>query len=98
MQKEYAAKNRERLNKAKRAKKFGITIEEWDAMYEAQYGKCYLCGNGRGDYHELSVDHDHETGKIRSLLCGACNMGIGQLKDDPELLERAAIYIRSHRA
>lgn len=95
--KAYRRRHRERINKAKTAKKFGLTIEQWDALYEEQGGRCTLCGNGRGNYHELSVDHDHDTGKIRGLLCGPCNMGIGQLRDDPELLERAAMYIREHK-
>jgi len=43
------------------------------------------------------IDHDHLSGEVRGLLCGACNMGIGQLKDDPALLRAAATYIEQNR-
>lgn len=89
--------NRERLNKQRVLRRFGISEAEWDERYARQNGRCALCDGQRRGYRELAVDHDHVTGKIRALLCQDCNLGIGQLKDDPDLLERAAAYIRHHR-
>lgn len=45
----------------------------------------------------MSVDHDHTSGKVRGLLCGRCNAGVGYFRDDPALMEQAAIYIKQHR-
>lgn len=75
--------------------KYGMTIDEYDILYEAQGGFCKLCGGvepmaGR----RLAVDHHHPTGTVRGLLCSSCNRGIGLLKDNPVLLEAAAKYIR----
>lgn len=64
---------------------------------EAQGGVCAICGadgpGGRGGWHR---DHDHATGKWRDLLCHYCNVGLGHFQDDPELLEKAATYLRRH--
>lgn len=77
---------------------YGITREQYDAMFEAQGGVCALCfepetNTYKGRVRALSVDHDHRTGAVRALLCSTCNRGIGLLGDDPELLRRAADYL-----
>ena len=84
---------------------FGISLEEYKAMLEAQNNACAICHKANGsDRHkgdrtkQLSVDHNHITGALRGLLCNDCNRGIGQLKDDPILLERAAKYLRNYEA
>src|SRR5262249_50729082 len=78
-------------------KNFGITLEQFESMLEAQGGGCAICGGlpgGRGNFH---VDHNHVTGEIRGLLCHYCNVTLGNMKDSPELLEKAAAYLRSKR-
>lgn len=82
---------------------FGMSLKDFQAMHEAQDGKCAICGTKdagthRGKSKALAVDHDHKTGKIRGLLCEACNQGIGKLKDDPEILRKAADYLSRHEA
>lgn len=75
-------------------RKFGITPEDAAALLEKQGGVCGICGGppvGRSRYH---VDHDHKSGAIRGLLCGKCNTGLGQFNDSPELLHRAAAYLK----
>ena len=71
----------------------GITIEDYDRMYEAQEGKCGICKKLMTEPH---VDHCHKSGKIRELLCGNCNLGIGNLQDDIEILLNAIEYVRKH--
>ena len=78
-------------------KKYGITVEQYDALLAAQGGHCALCpatepGAGRKRWN---IDHDHVTGKVRGLLCHFCNLLLGHAHDDPELLERAAVYLRA---
>ena len=74
-------------------KTYGITIEDYRALELAQNGRCAICGGpptGRGRLH---LDHDHVTGRVRGLLCSACNTGLGGLKDDPSLLHAAIDYL-----
>ena len=76
---------------------FGITIEEWEELYRRQSGRCAVCGIHSVELsRRLSVDHDHETGEVRGLLCSKCNRGIGFMKDSPELLILAANYLQSY--
>jgi hypothetical protein len=79
-------------------KNYGITIEQYDSMFEEQSGKCAICQTekprGKGGFH---VDHDHATGKVRKLLCTSCNMALGLLNDNEELLVKASEYLKEHR-
>ncbi|WP_246323854.1 endonuclease VII domain-containing protein [Petropleomorpha daqingensis] len=75
-------------------RRYGITAEDADAMLAEQDGLCAICGVAPAAH----VDHDHVTGAVRQLLCFNCNGGLGQFKDDPELLHRAAYYVALHTA
>ncbi len=77
---------------------YGITLAEYEAMYEAQGGLCAICSRPAFAFNgkHASIDHDHETGAIRELLCGPCNSGLGYFQDDPDVLEAAAAYLRQH--
>jgi hypothetical protein len=75
-------------------KKYGLTVKTYDALLAKQSGLCAVCHGpavGKGD--QLSVDHDHMTGRVRGLLCHHCNAALGHLFDDPNLLRQAAIYL-----
>lgn len=80
-------------------RKYGINYADYAALLEAQKGVCACCGRPEtkmqfGSIRMLSVDHDHETGKVRGLLCGNCNNGIGYFGNDrPDLLRAAADYL-----
>lgn len=76
-------------------RKYNITLEEYNQMSESQDNKCKICGqeNMDGRYEVLAVDHCHTTGKIRGLLCGNCNLALGNFKDDIQLLKNAIIYL-----
>jgi hypothetical protein len=69
---------------------------KWDCSYESLVEKfgsqCNICGRNSTE-KRLCVDHDHDTGKIRGLLCRQCNSGIGMLQDKTELLEKAIWYL-----
>ena len=78
-------------------RQYGIDNEDYDAMYHYQNGRCGICGVHQNELTKsLAVDHDHETGTVRALLCGKCNRGLGMYDDDPFLMEIAAEYLRSH--
>lgn len=75
-------------------KTYGITGEEYWAIYDAQGGVCYICRRAKGLVKFLSVDHDHSTGEVRGLLCTKCNRDIlGHLRDDVLALLRAIRYL-----
>ncbi len=73
-------------------KRYGVSPEQYDAMYEAQGGVCAICRTEGGSYR-LAVDHDHATDQIRGLLCSNCNAAIGLLQDKPEYLSSALLYL-----
>lgn len=74
---------------------YGITIEDYGAMFVAQAGRCAICRDPQGE-RPLVVDHDHATGAVRSLLCSNCNAGIGLLKERSEVLTSAIGYLERH--
>jgi hypothetical protein len=80
-------------------KSHGITLDQYDAMHDAQDGRCAICGNletavgADGAPRRMPVDHCHITGVIRGLLCTACNRALGLFKDSPEILHRAIKYL-----
>lgn len=77
---------------------FNITLEEYETMSEIQNHVCYICGKTEMNNKNkvLCVDHCHETNKIRGLLCGLCNAGIGHFKDDINLLKQAIKYLQNY--
>lgn len=79
-----------------RGRRYGCGPLTYRALVEESGGRCAICQRTPND--RLVVDHDHLTGAIRQLLCRSCNAAIGALDDDPDLLERAARYLREHRS
>jgi Autographiviridae endonuclease VII len=104
--KKYQEANPEKIKSRKRAKylsdapeikmalnlkrNYGITLDEYQRIYDLQNGRCAICGNKK---QRLFVDHCHESKKIRGLLCNNCNFGIGHFKDNPALLAAAIHYL-----
>lgn len=72
-------------------RKYGITRAEWHEMASQQCGRCLICGRIP---QRLVVDHCHKTGRVRGLLCGKCNRGIGLLNDSVEILASATTYLQ----
>jgi hypothetical protein len=73
--------------------KYGITLEEYEAMLAWQAGTCAICG--RSD-QKLVVDHNRMTGAVRSLLCHLCNAMIGCAREGAGILLQGAAYLRSY--
>jgi hypothetical protein len=80
--------------------KYGLTQEEYLELLKSQNFECAICETKepKGRHNNWHIDHDHETGLVRSLLCWLCNSGLGKFKDSEELLFKAAEYVRKHKA
>jgi len=59
--------------------RYGISVQEYEELLDAQAGGCALCGGTHRSGRRLHVDHDHETGRVRGLLCYPCNQAVGRL-------------------
>ena len=75
-------------------KAYGITNSDYEVLLQKQNGVCAICGNKNKAGKRLVVDHDHKSGVVRGLLCNTCNIGIGNLRDDPSILQKALAYLR----
>lgn len=75
--------------------RYGLTPEQYKALYEAQGGVCYICQRATGARKKLAVDHDHRTGFVRGLCCGPCNSILAHLRDDPVAAQRIVDYLVS---
>lgn len=79
-------------------KKFGITVVEYNLMFESQSGVCAICKRQetkgvKGVIRKLAVDHCHKTGRVRGLLCTACNQSLGHMEDNIGYLQSAIKYL-----
>ena|SRR3990167_2152743 len=88
----YARSEKSRLRlKARRLEtRYGLSVDAYQELYKIRDGKCDICGIKK---EKLDIDHCHKTNKVRGLLCGKCNRGLGMFMDNPELLEKAKKYI-----
>lgn len=78
-------------------KKYGLTLEEVVSMHEQRNNKCDICGEITDfRYDKLCIDHCHNTGKIRGLLCFSCNIMIGNAKDNKTILQNAIHYLEKN--
>lgn len=83
---------------------YGITLEEYDHMFQEQGKVCAICKqpekkiDGRShQVQRLHVDHDHKTGKVRGLLCNTCNVILGLVDDDPDYFKLLVTYLEKHQ-
>lgn len=74
---------------------YGLTLTEFDELVKSQNGCCAVCENPLiiGGVNGAHVDHNHETGTVRGILCANCNHGLGKFKDDVGSLKRAIAYL-----
>lgn len=109
--KTWREQNRERYNEARRQynartvrrrlglylkRKYGISIEHYEALLEQQNGCCAICGRQPAAKARLHLDHNASTGVVRGLLCGSCNRALGLMQEKPEALRQAAAYLESY--
>ena len=104
--KQYRKTNKKTIKESDRKyalkSKFGITFEEYNQMKQEQDYKCAICGCEetslyKGKIRDLAVDHDHNTGEVRELLCNSCNNVIGFSRENPFILIQAINYIKKHK-
>lgn len=82
-------------NLRRSAKKVGTDVGTVLRMNEEQGGRCLICGGlPTGNHGRLVLDHCHETGRFRGLLCGHCNTALGMFEDDTERLQKAIAYLK----
>ena len=97
---EYARNNgKQRMRSGHLKRTYGITAEQYEWLAERQNNLCAICGRPEtklhksGEPYQLAVDHDHQTGNVRGLLCNNCNQAIGLLEDDTDRLGVAIRYL-----
>lgn len=100
----YRTTNAQSLHGRHIKSRYGISSEEYEAILDAQGGVCAVCRQPNSQFDQrvgrerkLHVDHDHETGAVRGLLCSRCNNALGSAGDDPERLRALAVYLEVQR-
>lgn len=90
---------RARLNKRRRdlRARYGMTLESWQELFQQQGSQCAICRSPSPGKRTWHTDHCHATGKVRGVLCQRCNTALGQVRDDVDILRRAADYLEHHR-
>ncbi len=99
--KERYVKNKDAHRNAALKSLYGITLKEYNKMFDDQGGRCAICespetGTNQYGTKRLAVDHNHNDGKVRQLLCEKCNRALGLLNDDLEVILKAYEYLKKH--
>lgn len=103
--KEHYTENREKILDRKRFRSYGISRDEYLQMLDEQEGVCAICKREErsratvtNNMRALAVDHCHDTGNVRGLLCKTCNLGLGFFEDNPKFLNKAIRYLKEKGA
>lgn len=94
----YNRENKEKLkiyHRELRLKQYGLTISSYNAMLERQKWLCAICGNPK-EKRNFVVDHCHATGRVRGIIHYSCNLALGNAKDNPDILRKAAAYLEGN--
>lgn len=99
LQKDWEAAHKDERRRSRRntwlKKEYGITVDKYDQMFEDQNGRCAICGKHRKEFKkDLAVDHNHNTGRVRQLLCQFCNTAYGFLCESEKLIMALLEYHR----
>lgn len=99
--KEYTERERFKIARRVRANKlrarYGMSEDQYNLLLALQEAVCAICGAQHTQDRMLAVDHDHQTGQVRGLLCGNCNRAIGLFRDSTENLKNAIKYLYDSR-
>jgi hypothetical protein len=92
---------REKLRRVRRnyilKLRYDVSLQEFNRMLGLQNGRCAICGKVPDEGRSPALDHDHETGEARGILCHHCNAGLGHFREDPDIMRKAAEYLREHK-
>lgn len=89
----YKARNRDAIWAADLRRLYDLSPEDYAQLFERQSGACAVCRE-KPSAQRLAVDHDHNSGRVRGLLCRVCNTALGAFCDSPERFDSAAAYLR----
>lgn len=92
--KEYGKRNQEKIRDYNFKAAYRISLEDYNKLFEFQQGGCAICRKPCKSGHKLSVDHNHKTGVVRGLLCKNCNLAIGHLNEDENLIWNLLDYLK----
>ena len=94
----YPEKNKESIRNATLKAKYGITSKQYDELFQSQGYKCAVCNCTQNNgYGKMPVDHCHTTGKVRAILCQSCNVTLGKVGENEEILLSLIAYLRKHK-
>ena len=98
--KKWAEENKERKQQIVRSshikRKYGITLEQEQEIKNAQNNQCPICKSGLGEGHKTHIDHCHTTGRVRGILCHACNVLLGHARESVDILQSAQAYLKKY--
>jgi hypothetical protein len=77
----------------RRFRLYGLTQDRFHEILRDQGSACPICTDALAELSKIHVDHCHDTGRVRGLLCGRCNQAIGLLREDPDTMRRAIAYV-----
>lgn len=91
---QWKVENPDKQRDSRLRRNYGISLDAYDQLLQEQGGVCAICGTDNpGSNTRFMVDHNHDTGEVRGLLCGNCNRGIGLLGDNISTLSKAITYL-----
>ena len=96
--KKYNQENKDKVRKYGLKSNYGLSMSDYEELLKAQGGGCAICGTTKpnGNRDVFFVDHDHDTGVVRGLLCAKCNSALGFMQDDIGILGRAIAYLKKY--
>jgi len=85
------------LRKSRLKKMYGVSLDDYNKMFNEQKGCCWICGKHQSQENRaLSVDHNHKTGEVRKLLCGECNLLVGQIEKNINIIDDVFNYLKDY--